>query len=147
MTDDAEDEDLSVLANLHQRSPLFAITLTLAVVSLAGVPPLAGFMGKFLLLKAAFGAAGSDPILPWALGIAILGVVISLYYYFGIIREIYWGTGQPWEEQKPRTDPIACPDTADIAVLICVAGLLLLGLYPEPTLNLVQEAAGVLFSN
>ena len=57
------------------------------------------------------------------------------------------GTGQPWEEQKPRTDPIACPDTADIAVLICVAGLLLLGLYPEPVLNLVQGASGVLFSN
>jgi NADH-quinone oxidoreductase subunit N len=147
VTDDAEDEDLSVLANLHQRSPLFAITLTLAVVSLAGVPPLAGFFGKFLLLKAAFGAAGSDPVMPWVLGIAILGVVISLYYYFGIIREIYWGTGQPWEEQKPRTDPIDCPDTADIAVLICVAGLLLLGLYPEPVLNLVQGASGVLFSN
>ena len=147
VTDDAEDEDLSVLANLHQRSPLFAITLTLAVVSLAGVPPLAGFFGKFLLLKAAFGAAGSDPVIPWVLGIAIVGVVISMYYYFGIIREIYWGTGQPWEEQKSRTDPIACPDTADIAVLICVTGLLLLGLYPEPVLNLVQEASGVLFSN
>jgi len=146
VTDDAGDEDLSILANLHQRSPLFAITLTLAVVSLAGVPPLAGFFGKFLLLKAAFGAAGSDPVMPWVLGTAIIGVVISLYYYFGIIREIYWGTGRAWDDsQNPRTEKIDCPDTANLAVLICIAGLLTLGLYPQPVLNLAQDATLALF--
>ena len=45
VTEEANNEDISVLANLHQRSPLFAITLTLAIMSLAGVPPLAGFFG------------------------------------------------------------------------------------------------------
>ncbi len=47
-----DSEDISGLAGLHQRSPLLAATLTLAMVSLAGIPPLAGFFGKFLLLKA-----------------------------------------------------------------------------------------------
>ena len=147
VTEDADDEDISVLTNLHQRSPLFAITLTLAILSLAGVPPLAGFFGKFLLLKAAFGAAGSDPVMPWVIGIAIVGVVISLFYYFGIIREIYWGTGQSWAEKKPNADPIECPDTADIVVLVCVFGMLALGLFPEPVLNLVEDASSALFSS
>jgi NADH-quinone oxidoreductase subunit N len=147
VTEDADDEDISVLANLHQRSPLFAITLTLAILSLAGVPPLAGFFGKFLLLKAAFGAAGSDPVMPWVIGIAIVGVVISLFYYFGIIREIYWGTGQSWAEKKPNADPIECPDTADIVVLVCVFGMLALGIFPEPVLNLVEDASTALFSS
>jgi len=147
VTEDANDEDISVLANLHQRSPLFAITLTLAIMSLAGVPPLAGFFGKFLLLKAAFGAAGSDPVMPWVIGIAIAGVVISLFYYFGIIRVIYWGTGQLWAEKKPNADPIECPDTADIVVLICVFGMLALGIFPEPVLNLVEDASTALFSS
>src|SRR2546426_2982259 len=47
-----EGEDISALAGLHQRSPLLAATMTLAMVSLGGIPPLAGFFGKFLLFKA-----------------------------------------------------------------------------------------------
>jgi NADH-quinone oxidoreductase subunit N len=47
-----DNEDISALAGLNQRSPLLATTLTLAMMSLAGIPPLAGFFGKFLLLKA-----------------------------------------------------------------------------------------------
>src|SRR6185436_11251549 len=49
----AEGEDVSALAGLNERSPLLAAVMTLAMVSLAGIPPLAGFFGKFLLLKAA----------------------------------------------------------------------------------------------
>jgi NADH-quinone oxidoreductase subunit N len=107
---------------------------------------LAGFFGKFLLLKAAFGATGSNPVMPWVIGIAIVGVVISLFFYFGIIREIYWGSGQFWAEKKPKTDLIKCPDTADIVVLVCVFGMLTLGLFPEPVLNLVKDASTALFS-
>ena len=148
VTEEAEDEDISVLANLHKRSPLFAVTLTLAIVSMAGVPPLAGFFGKFLLLKSAFGVMDQDPVMPWVIGIALVSVVISLYYYFGVIREIFWGTGRFWvgDDDKPKTSPIECPDTADILVMICVFWLLALGLYPEPVLNVVQDAAHSLFA-
>jgi NADH-quinone oxidoreductase subunit N len=52
-----DNEDISALAGLNQRSPLLATTLTLAMVSLAGIPPLAGFFGKFLLLKAVIAQA------------------------------------------------------------------------------------------
>jgi NADH-quinone oxidoreductase subunit N len=52
VTRDADSEDISVLAGLNQRAPLLAFALSLSMISLAGIPPLAGFFGKFLLLKA-----------------------------------------------------------------------------------------------
>src|SRR5260370_1040556 len=76
-----EAEDITALAGLNQRSPLLAVTLTLAMVSLAGIPPLAGFFGKFLLFKAAIARGASEPAYYWLVSSAILGVVISLYYY------------------------------------------------------------------
>jgi NADH-quinone oxidoreductase subunit N len=85
-------EDISGLAGLNQRSPLLAATLTIAMVSLAGIPPLAGFFGKFLLLKAVIEAAqatGNHGYYCLAFT-ALAGVIISLYYYFGVIRAIYW---------------------------------------------------------
>src|SRR6266404_741282 len=81
-----EGEDIASLAGLNQRSPLLAGTLTLAMVSLAGIPPLAGFFGKFLLLKAVVEKGAADPAYYWLVAVAIFGVVISIYYYFGVIR-------------------------------------------------------------
>src|SRR6478735_9905295 len=85
-----ESEDVSGLAGLNQRSPLLATTMTLAMVSLAGIPPLAGFFGKFLLLKAVLEQGADNPGYYCLAFTALAGVVISLYYYFGVIRAIYW---------------------------------------------------------
>ena len=142
------DEDISILANLHQRSPFMAATLTLAIASLAGIPPLAGFLGKFALLRSAFGKLNDQhSSMPWLIGIAMLGIVISLYYYFKIIREIYWGPGLYWKEKKPSAEPLCCPRAAEIALLICLFALIGLGLYPEPILSLAGEATNNLFSS
>ena len=146
VSEESGDEDISILANLHQRSPLMAVALTLAIVSLAGIPPLAGFLGKFTLLRAVFEAMETIQGLPWIIGAAMIGVVISLYYYFGVIREIYWGTGRFWEEKKPSAEPLDCPRTAEIVLLICLFGLIGLGLFPEPILSLAGEATSNLFS-
>src|SRR5205814_10132250 len=56
-----EGADISALAGLNQRSPLLALTMTIAMVSLAGIPPLAGFFGKFLLLKAVIERGSEHP--------------------------------------------------------------------------------------
>ena len=56
-----EGEDVGALAGLHRRSPLLAATMTLAMASLAGIPPLAGFFGKFLLLKAVIEQGPAHP--------------------------------------------------------------------------------------
>ena len=69
---------------------LLAFALSLSMISLAGIPPLAGFFGKFLLVKAVVERAGTDPAYAWLLGVALFGIVISIYYYFGVVRAIYW---------------------------------------------------------
>ena len=54
------------------------------------MPPLAGFIGKFALLREAVGSVAVHPVMPWVIGAALVGVVISFYYYFTVIREIFW---------------------------------------------------------
>ncbi len=124
-------EDISGLAGLNQRSPLLAGAMTLAMVSLAGVPPLAGFFGKFLLLKAAI-EQGSTYY--WLVGVALIGVVISLYYYFGIIRAIYWS------KDPADLSPLTVSLPLKFSLGACVAGMLYLGIYPSTALNLVTVA-------
>jgi len=135
-----DTEDISGLAGLNQRSPLLAATLTIAMVSLAGIPPLAGFFGKFLLLKAVIETAqatGNHGYYCLAFT-ALAGVIISLYYYFGVIRAIYWS--------KPSEDlsPIELSSPAKLSIGICIAGMFWLGLFPNTVLNLTNLAAAAL---
>jgi NADH-quinone oxidoreductase subunit N len=133
-------EDISGLAGLNQRSPLLAATMTIAMVSLAGIPPLAGFFGKFLLLKAVIEAAQTTHNHGYyCLAFTVLaGVVISLYYYFGVIRAIYWS--------KDVTDvsPIELSAPAKISIFICLAGIFWIGIFPNTVLNITNEAAKAL---
>src|SRR5688572_17542760 len=79
ITRQSEDEDLRILAGLHQRSPLLAATLALAMISLAGIPPLAGFFGKFLLLKSVVEHSATESLYRVLLGVALFGIVTSFY--------------------------------------------------------------------
>jgi NADH-quinone oxidoreductase subunit N len=135
-----EHEDISALAGLNQRSPLLATTLALAMVSLAGIPPLAGFFGKFLLLKAVIQQAQATANHGYYCLVftALAGVVMSLYYYFGVIRAIYWS--------KDVTDlsPIALSGPVKFALVICIAGMFWIGLFPNTLLQLATEAVKTL---
>ena len=75
-----DNEDISGLAGLNQRSPLLAATMTIAMVSLAGIPPLAGFFGKFLLLKAVIEQGAVNHGYYCLAFTAMACVIISLYY-------------------------------------------------------------------
>ena len=133
-----ESEDLSGLAGLNQRAPLLAATITLAMVSLAGIPPLAGFFGKFLLFKAAIAQGPMAPAYYWLVAVAIAGVVISIYYYFGVVRAIYWSKDVPVLTPVPTSLPIR------VSLYGCIAGMFILGLYPNPVVNWATEAVRVL---
>ncbi len=135
-----QGEDISALAGLSQRSPLLALTMTLAMVSLAGIPPLAGFFGKFLLLKAALAQGPAQPAYYWLVAIAVVGVVISLYYYFGIVRAIFWS------KDFADASPIRTSRPIRLALYVCMAGMLFLGVYPSPVLNWAADAVTVLKS-
>jgi NADH-quinone oxidoreductase subunit N len=133
-------EDISGLAGLNQRSPLLAATLTIAMVSLAGIPPLAGFFGKFLLLKSVIAAAQTTHnhgyyCLAFT---ALAGVIISLYYYFGVIRAIYWS------KDPADLSPIELSSPAKLSLWACLAGIFWIGLFPNTVLNITNLAAAAL---
>jgi NADH-quinone oxidoreductase subunit N len=132
-----DTEDISGLAGLNQRSPLLAATMTLAMASLAGVPPLAGFFGKFLLLKAVLEQGATNPGYYCLTFTALAGIVISLYYYFGVIRAIYWS------KDVPDLSPIALSAPAKLSIWVCIAGMFWIGLFPGTVLNLAAEAVKV----
>ena len=134
----AEDEDISILAGLHQRSPLLAGTLALAMISLAGIPPLAGFFGKFLLLKSVVEAGADKPAYLFLICAALFGIVVSFYYYLGVVRAIYWSKAPVEITPVPVTLPVR------LALYACIAGILFLGIYPNPILNASGDAVASL---
>jgi NADH-quinone oxidoreductase subunit N len=125
-----DNEDISGLAGLNERSPLLAVTMTLAMISLAGIPPLAGFFGKFLLLKAVIEKGPANHGYYCLAFTALVGVVISLYYYFGVVRAIYWSKETPNTLSGPMR----------LSVAACVAGMFYLGLFPAALLDLAAAA-------
>lgn len=133
-----DSDDVTVLAGLSRRSPLLATVLTMAMVSLAGIPPLAGFFGKFLLLKAVVERGASNSAYYWLVGIAIVGVVISLYYYFGVVRAIYWS------KEPADLSPIPVSFLSKIVLWICATGILYLGIAPNRAVQQTQLAVEVL---
>jgi len=129
-----EGEDIASLAGLGQRSPFLAAALTLSFVSLAGIPPLAGFFGKVLLFRSVLESAGTHPSYYLLLAVAVVGVVISLYYYFGVIRSVYWGAN-PQSLALIRTTL-----GTKVALAACIAGMLVLGVMPNALLKLADQA-------
>jgi len=132
------NEDFSGLAGLHQRSPLLATSMTLALVSLAGLPPLAGFFGKFLLLKSVIQQGSANGAYYVLAFIAIAGVIVSFYYYFNVIRAIYWS------KDAVDLSPIKASVPLRLSLLGCIVGMLWLGMFPASLLNASLEAVKLL---
>ena len=133
-----DNEEITAFAGLNERSPFLAATMTVAMVSLAGVPPLAGFFGKFLLLKAALEQGSLNHGYYCLVGVAIFGVVASFYYYFGVIRAIYWS------KEVPDRSAIVLNPAIRVCLLICLIGIIYLGIYPANMLTAAEEAVAVL---
>lgn len=129
-----ETDEISAFEGLHVRSPLLAATLSLAMISLAGIPPLAGFFGKFLLLKALIGNADTHAGTYLLALIALVGVAISLYYYLGVVRAVYW-TNAPQERSR-----ISISKPTLYLIYGCIAGMLYLGLAPNFLVNIAVQA-------
>ncbi|HVT73355.1 MAG TPA: NADH-quinone oxidoreductase subunit N [Lacunisphaera sp.] len=128
--DDANQE-VDHYERLARHRPFLAAVLVAALGSLAGIPPLAGFMGKLLVFVAAFQAH-----LYGLLVVAIIGVVLSIYYYFGWIKAAVFES--PAVEEAPAADtPVpAAPNWTGRLVLGALAlASILLGFYPGPLTN------------
>lgn len=121
--------DRATLAGLHRRSPLLALALLMAMLSLAGIPPLGGALGKFFLLLAVLLRAQINPAFYALAGIAVVGAVIALFYYLRVLRGA-------WADPAPAAAVrITVPWTVRVVLFICMAGMLVLGAWPQPLLN------------
>ena len=121
-------DDFSNFRGLASRSPLLAACMSVFMLSLAGIPPLVGFFGKFYLFSAAL-RAGADHGLLWLVAVALLGSFISLYYYLIVLKTIF--VDEPAVPVARHADfvPPALLPRATVAVL--GATVLLLGIAPQ----------------
>jgi len=124
-------------AGLGRRSPFLALVLTVGLLSLAGVPPLAGFFGKFLVFKAVVGKGGPIAITLAFVGAA--GVVISLYYYLCVVKRLYM---HEMEEGMPENVPVSGP--MRVLLWACLIGMFALGIFMQPFVVLAEQAARAL---
>jgi NADH-quinone oxidoreductase subunit N len=123
-------ERLSDLRGLSQSHPLHAALFALLLLSLAGVPPTAGFIGKYFIFAAL--------IQTGHIGLAVVAaiyVVVSLYFYFRLVREMYLA---PMQVAEVRRQPIAASFGIRVALVGTAALTLGLGLFPQPALTLLN---------
>jgi NADH-quinone oxidoreductase subunit N len=123
-------QQLSDLAGLHQRSPLLSVCLLIFVLSLAGIPPLAGFFGKFVVFAAALKLGGLGGPLGWLTLAAIFLSAVGLYYYLIILKQTLVIAA------PPDRNRIAVPVNASIALVLAAGLLVFLGLFPSLVLGL-----------
>src|SRR5213593_791085 len=121
-------DDFSNFSGLASRSPLLAGCMSVFMLSLAGIPPLAGFFGKFYLFSVAL-RAGANHGLLWLVAVALLGSFISLYYYLMVLKAIFVDEPVLASPRHVGVLPPALLTRATVAVL--AATVLLLGITPE----------------
>jgi NADH-quinone oxidoreductase subunit N len=118
------------LAGLRQRSPLLAGCLAVFVFSLAGIPPLAGFFGKFSVFAAALKLGGLAGPAGWLTLAAIFLSAVALYYYLIVLKHALVAA------PPPNAAPIKVPASAGLALVVSAALIVLLGIFPSVLLRI-----------
>lgn len=126
-------EELDDYAGLGFREPLLAAAMMVFLFSLVGLPPTAGFIGKFYLF-----AAVIDSQLWWLALLAVLNSVISLYYYMKVAKSMYFSS-------SPGTGPLKLAPTHLVLVVLLAVPTLVLGLAWGPVKSLADASLAVLF--
>ncbi|MDX6647910.1 MAG: NADH-quinone oxidoreductase subunit [Miltoncostaeaceae bacterium] len=127
-----DGERLEALAGYGRERPLLGAVMTLAMLSLAGFPPLVGFVGKFLL----FGSA-VEAHMTWLAVIGAVGSMISLGYYLRVLAVLWLGSPEPGRPQKLLTVPPA----AGAVAVISGAAVIAMALAASPIIDLCTGAA------
>lgn len=129
-----KSDDLKDLSGLNRRSPFLALVMLIAVLSLGGIPPTAGFFGKFFIFKAAVDAG-----LWWLALIGILMAFVGLYYYLSVIKYMYL------YRSEEDDVPIPVSRAAQIGLTISVLLIIYLGVSAGPAFDLTRQAAAAFF--
>jgi NADH-quinone oxidoreductase subunit N len=130
---DGRNLQIAELAGLHQRSPLLAMALMVSIFSLAGIPPTVGFTGKLFVFVAAMQQGYFTLVL-----IAMINVVISLYYYLLILKAAYLLKPDEALPELRVSPPVKTLSGVLIAVMVVI------GIFPTYILELAEAAARLL---
>jgi NADH-quinone oxidoreductase subunit N len=123
-------DDFSNFSGLSSRSPLLAGCMAIFMLSLAGIPPLAGFFGKFYLFSVAL-RAGANHGLLWLVVLALFGSFISLYYYLIVLKVIFVDRPEMKGEHRSVPFPSQLSLLDELVVSILAALVLFLGVMPD----------------
>jgi len=126
VTRDQQTEELKAFAGLYHRAPLTAAAMTVFLLSLAGIPVSAGFFGKFYLFISALAHEKY-----WLSAIMIVTSVVSFYYYFGIIRQMYMRPGA-------TEAPLVIPKGIVALVLLLALATVLFGVVPGTAIDYIH---------
>jgi len=128
-------DDMKDFYGLNHRSPFLALIMLVALLSLSGIPPTAGFFGKFFIFKAAI-----DSGLWWLALIAILNAFIGLYYYLTVIKYMYL--------YRSEDEAVAIPVSRAAKIGLAVSSILIiyLGVSANTAFELTRQAAAAFFS-
>jgi len=127
---------LDKIKGLGRRMPITGLGLVIALLALAGVPPLNGFWSKLMLFGAAIDAGTLAPWAPWLAIAGVLNSALSLAYYGWIIRKMYF----EGETEKRISEPKSVIAVVVFSIIFMVG----LGVYPDPLIQFSEMAAPVL---
>jgi NADH-quinone oxidoreductase subunit N len=131
-----EGDDIEDFTGLAKRQPVTAFLMLIFMISLAGIPPTAGFIGKFYLFLAAVNAG-----LAWLAVVGVLLAAVSAYYYLRVVMVMYMRDPLASHGLAPA---LATSPAVSIVLACTVAGVILLGLFPGPLLTLATNAVPLL---
>jgi NADH-quinone oxidoreductase subunit N len=126
-------EAVSAYRGLAQRSPVLALSMLLFLLSLGGIPFVAGFWAKLYVFWAA-----AEQGLYWLVLVGALLTVVALFYYLLIARSMYI-------DAPERRDPIPVAPLLSFCIFLCVLGVVLIGVFPRPLVGAALRAAAPLF--
>jgi NADH-quinone oxidoreductase subunit N len=127
-------DDLSNFNGLSSQSPVLSFCLAIFILSLAGIPPLAGFFGKFYLFVSALNATPVSMSLLWLVILAIAMSAVSLYYYLRVLKRVYVAPS------AADTNKFNSPVLSQVLLLLLAASVILFGCAPQLLLRWILQA-------
>ncbi|WP_449538044.1 NADH-quinone oxidoreductase subunit NuoN [Ferdinandcohnia sp. Marseille-Q9671] len=125
----SDSEDISIFAGLYKRSPLLAVALGVFILSLAGIPGTAGFIGKLEIFIGVFVTSPAHYVLA---SIMIATTVVSYFYYFGILTQMFF---------RPAADDrkIKLPTGVLVVIIVAIVGTIGFGIFPGVAFEFIQQ--------
>ena len=128
-------DNVDDLTGLGQKAPFMAAMMAIFMLSLGGLPMTGGFMGKYFLFGGLIqrGATDHKNWYYWLAGWAIINTVVSFYYYVRFIKVMYLG------DRIADNRPLALSPALQTALVASLIGIIVIGIYPQPFIQLAQD--------